>query len=84
MTIYRYFAMRFLRSFLATLAAFMVLSVMIETVEQLRRFASDSMSFATGFGLSLLAVPRNLYDILPWWYSWQRSSCICRWPGPAS
>jgi lipopolysaccharide export system permease protein len=65
MTLDRYLAMRFLRLFLAILAAFAVLTAVVETVEQFRRFAGDTVGYAEAVELALLRLPANLHDILP-------------------
>lgn len=65
MTLHRYFAIRFLRIFAAILAAFAVLTVVIESVEQFRNFARGSVTSLEVLELALLSVPESLYDILP-------------------
>ena len=64
MILHRYFARRFLRSFAATFAAFFALMLLIDLVEQLRRFGGTA-SLPELFTLSLLALPDGLYSILP-------------------
>lgn len=64
MILHRYFARRFARAFAATLAGFIVLMLLVDLVEQLRRHGSD-VGFGDLFQLSLLNLPAGLYQILP-------------------
>ncbi len=60
-----YFARRFLRTFLAVFAVFAGLFVLIDMVEQVRKFDSDTVGFLQIVKLTLLNVPQGLYAILP-------------------
>ena len=64
MILHRYFARRFLISFLLTLGGFFLLTLLIDFVEQLRRFGGDA-SIGSLLQLSLLNLPSGLYDVLP-------------------
>ncbi|MEL6959249.1 MAG: LPS export ABC transporter permease LptG [Pseudomonadota bacterium] len=64
MILHRYFARRFARSFLMVLAGFFLLMLLIDLIEQVRRFGSDA-TFGTLIQLSLLNLPAALYQILP-------------------
>jgi len=64
MILHRYFARRFAWTFLATFGAFFLLMVLIDLVEQLRRFGSDA-PFSDLLQLSLLNLPQGIYRILP-------------------
>lgn len=65
MTLFGYFARRFLIAFLATFAAFLAILAMVDMVEQIRRLDSDTAGFLTVLQLTLLNVPQALYRILP-------------------
>ena len=64
MTLHLYIARRFLGSVLVVTGAFLVIVMLLEFVEQIRRLGSGA-SLAELFGLTLLRVPETLYDILP-------------------
>ncbi|PVA08127.1 LPS export ABC transporter permease LptG [Thalassorhabdomicrobium marinisediminis] len=64
MILHRYFARRFAWTFAATLLGFFTLMLLIDLVEQVRRFGSDA-TFGTLLQLSLLNLPAGLYRILP-------------------
>lgn len=65
MILHRYFARKFFTIFLGILTVFFLLLSLIDLVEQVRRFASDGVSFSDLVGLTLLNAPQSLYDILP-------------------
>ncbi|NRA98809.1 MAG: LPS export ABC transporter permease LptG [Rhodobacteraceae bacterium] len=65
MILHFYFARRFLRSFLLVTAAFMAILIMIDLVDQARRFGSTDAGFNAILGLTLLRVPESFYQILP-------------------
>ena len=65
MILYRYFARRFLLSFLAVFGVFLGIFVLIDMVEQIRKFDSDAVGFIEIVKLTLLNVPQGLYRILP-------------------
>ena len=64
MILHRYFARRFAWTFAATFTGFFMLMILIDLVEQLRRYGAQA-----GFGellqLSLLNLPAGIYAILP-------------------
>ncbi len=64
MILHRYFARRFLMTFLGIFAVFLLMLVFIDLVEQLRRYANDA-SFVEVFALTLLNVPQGIYRIMP-------------------
>lgn len=64
MILHRYFARRFTWTFLATFGGFFLLMIMIDLVEQLRKFGADA-AFGELLQLSLLNLPYGLYRILP-------------------
>lgn len=64
MILYRYFARRFLFVFSSVLALFFAMIVLLDLVEQLRRFGTFA-DFGGVFALTLLTVPRSLYQVLP-------------------
>lgn len=65
MILHRYFARRFLMTFLGLLAVFFLLLALIDLVEQLRRFSADGIGFRRIAQLTLLNMPRAISDILP-------------------
>lgn len=65
MILHRYFARRFLVTFLGILTVFFLLLALIDLVEQLRRFSSDGIGFRRIAGLTLLNMPKAISDILP-------------------
>lgn len=65
MILHYYFARRFLRSLLLVAAAFMAILIMIDLVDQARRFGGTEAGFNAILGLTLLRVPESLYQILP-------------------
>ncbi|WOI55204.1 LPS export ABC transporter permease LptG [Palleronia sp. LCG004] len=65
MILHRYFARRFLRSFVMVGGVFLGILVLLDLVEQVRRFDDDGAGFATLLGLTMLSVPETLYRILP-------------------
>lgn len=65
MILHRYFARRFALTVLAVTGIFAGLMVLIDLVEQVRRFSDEDASLATLIGLSLLNLPRTLATILP-------------------
>ena len=64
MILHRYFARRFAWTFAATFGAFFILMVLIDLVEQLRRFGGTA-DFWELLQLSLLNLPSGIYNILP-------------------
>lgn len=60
-----YFAKRFLRTFGGLLLVFLVMSLLIDLVEHLRRLSSTAVSFGQVVQLTLLNAPQGIYTILP-------------------
>lgn len=65
MTLGLYLARRFTLAFLAVLAVFVGLMMMIDMVEQVRRFETAGITLAEAAGLAALNVPGTIYGILP-------------------
>ena len=65
MILHAYFARRFAKSFLLILGIFILLTAMIDLVEQLRRMSNYDVSLGQVAGLVLLNLPAGLYEILP-------------------
>jgi len=65
MILHRYFARRFLLAFLAVFGIFMGIFILLDMVEQIRKFDSDAVGFVEIIKLTLLNVPQGLYRILP-------------------
>ena len=65
MILHRYFARRFLMTFLGVAALFFMMILFIDLVDQLRRYGSADASFAEILMLSLLNIPQSIYRILP-------------------
>ncbi len=65
MILSRYMARRYLVSFLGVLAVMAGILLMIDMVEQLRRFAGDGVGLAGAFHLAALRMPSSLYAVLP-------------------
>jgi len=61
----RYLALRFLRSFAATLAIFFGFLALVDLVEKARRFGDEAEGLGPILALTLLDVPSGLYAILP-------------------
>ena len=65
MILHRYFARRFLFAFLAVFFIFLGIFVLLDMVEQIRKFDSKTVGFVEIARLTLLNVPQGLYRILP-------------------
>ncbi len=65
MTLYIYFSMRYLKSFISVFIVFFSILFLLDMVEQLRKFASVDVDFGDILHLSLLSVPASVYQILP-------------------
>tara|TARA_R110002051_G_scaffold61624_2_gene112878 strand:+ start:9674 stop:10768 length:1095 start_codon:yes stop_codon:yes gene_type:complete len=65
MILHRYFARRFLTTFLGVFMVFFLIMVFLDLVEQLRRYSKFDASFADVLTLTLLNVPQGIYQILP-------------------
>ena len=65
MILHRYFARRFLMTFLGVLAVFFLIMVFLDLVEQSRRYASAEAGLRDLLALTLLNIPRAIYEILP-------------------
>jgi lipopolysaccharide export system permease protein len=66
MTLHFYFGKKFLRSFFLVLFIFFAVLVMTSLIEQIRKFGGhEDASFSMMIGLAILAVPDDLYRILP-------------------
>ena len=65
MILHIYFARRFAGTFLLVLGVFLGILILIDLVDQVRRFEDDAVGFVMLIGLTLLSVPRTLYSILP-------------------
>ena len=65
MKLHLYFARKFALSLAGVFGIFAILLILLDIVEQLRRFSDSGISFGTAFELSLLSVPQTLYRILP-------------------
>ncbi len=61
----RYFARRFLQSFVVIGAIFLTLMILIDLIEQVRRFGDADLSFGQLLGLTLLNTPSALSEMLP-------------------
>jgi len=64
MILHRYFAHRFAWTFAATFGGFLALMLLIDLIEQLRRYGGAA-SLGDMFQLSLLNLPTGIYTILP-------------------
>ncbi len=65
MTLHLYLARRFTKSIMMVLGIFFIILMLLDMVEQIRRFGSTEASFGTLLTLTLLNVPETLYTILP-------------------
>ena len=65
MILHLYFARRFLGTFLFVLSIFFGILMLIDLVDQVRRFEGQDVGLVSLIGLTLLSVPETLYTILP-------------------
>ncbi|MEJ6402197.1 LPS export ABC transporter permease LptG [Yoonia sp. 2307UL14-13] len=65
MILHRYFARRFLTTFMGILAIFFLILLFVDFVEQLRRYTRENAGFLDVFVLTLFNVPQGLYRIMP-------------------
>lgn len=61
----RYFARRFIQSFLVITAVFSTLLILIDLIEQMRRFEEFDVGFGAVLQISLLNAPKAMSEILP-------------------
>lgn len=61
----RYFARRFIQSFALIGVVFLTLILLVDMIEQLRRFEDHDVGFGKMLGLSLLNAPAAISEILP-------------------
>ncbi len=61
----RYFARRFIQSFLLIGAIFLTLIMLVDLIEQIRRFEGNDVSFGQLIQLMLLSAPGAISQILP-------------------
>jgi len=60
-----YFIRKFLVSFFLVLSVFFGIIVLVDMVEQIRRFEGEAFGLSQAFQLALIHAPQNLYRILP-------------------
>lgn len=65
MILARYVANRYLRAFLLLAGVFLAILLLIDMVEQIRRFADNGITLGDAAELSALAVAGSFYTILP-------------------
>jgi len=65
MRLYFYLAQRFAVSLLALFSIFLVLAALIEMIDVLRRFDSSAIGMVQVLHLTVLKIPKSLYQILP-------------------
>jgi lipopolysaccharide export system permease protein len=65
MKLHLYFARRFLMLLAGVLVAFGLMILLIDLVEQIRRFGDEGVGFTQILALTALSVPAALYQILP-------------------
>jgi lipopolysaccharide export system permease protein len=65
MILARYVANRYLRAFLLLAGVFLAILLLIDMVEQIRRFADKGITIGTAARLSALSVAGSFYNILP-------------------
>ncbi|MEH6773663.1 MAG: LPS export ABC transporter permease LptG [Cereibacter changlensis] len=65
MTLAFYISRRFLRMFLVVFLIFFGIMMLIDMLDQMRRFADENISLAQAAELSAMSVPSSLYRILP-------------------
>jgi lipopolysaccharide export system permease protein len=65
MRLHRYFAWRFLLSFLGVFAIFFAMLWSLDLIDQVRRFAKVGATLGEMLGLTFLNVPQAIYRILP-------------------
>ncbi|WP_204114093.1 LPS export ABC transporter permease LptG [Shimia biformata] len=65
MTVYFYFARKFVWMFLGLALVFFVLMVLVDLVEHLRKYDVDVIGFSNILRLTFLNTPKGLYQILP-------------------
>lgn len=65
MILHLYFARRFLRIFFGLLVVFLLMSMLIDLVEHLRRLSSLPVTFSQVVQLVMLNAPKGIYTILP-------------------
>ncbi len=65
MILHLYFARRFALTFLFITAVFFGIILLVDLVDQVRRFEGSGISFPAIVGLTLLSVPQTIYTILP-------------------
>ena len=64
MLLHIYFAGKFAKNFAITLSIFIIFMLLIDTIEQLRKFAV-SIDYIEIFFLALLNLPGSVYQVLP-------------------
>ena len=64
MILHRYYAWRYLKAFLGTVGVFFAMLLMIDFVEQARRYG-DTTGIDELLAVSLLNIPSKVYEILP-------------------
>ena len=64
MLLHIYFASKFAKNFALTLGIFVIFMLLIDIIEQLRRFAL-SVNYIEIFFLALLNLPGSVYQVLP-------------------
>ena len=65
MILARYVANRYLRAFLLLAGVFLAILLLIDMVEQIRRFADKGITIGAAARLSALSVAGSFYNILP-------------------
>jgi len=65
MILHRYFARRFLMTFLGVAAVFFLIMLFVDLVDQLRRFSGAEATFVDLLVLTLLNIPQAIYAIIP-------------------
>ena len=65
MILHRYLAHRFTRVFLAVFAILLGILILLDMVDQIHKFNSDSIGFLQIVHLTLLNVPQAIYQVLP-------------------
>ena len=65
MILARYVARRFLRSFVTITGAFLLILLLIDMIEMIRRFSDRDIGLGGALGLAALNVAASFYSILP-------------------